>query len=125
MRNMSALSSLLFFLIAASGVAAGWAFYGALGLTSGVFVVAGLVVAVIVAVAVKVASPWDRAVVLRLGRFRSLSGPGLFTIIPVIDSIAYWIDVRVLTSSFKAEKTLTKDTVPVGVDAVLFWKVTD
>jgi regulator of protease activity HflC (stomatin/prohibitin superfamily) len=64
-------------------------------------------------------------VVLRLGRFRALKGPGLFFIIPVIDVVAYWIDTRVITSSFKAEKTLTKDTVPVNVDAVLFWKVLD
>jgi regulator of protease activity HflC (stomatin/prohibitin superfamily) len=62
---------------------------------------------------------------LRLGRFRALKGPGLFFIIPIIDVVAYWIDTRVITSSFKAEKTLTKDTVPVNVDAVLFWKVLD
>ena len=62
---------------------------------------------------------------MRLGKFRSLRGPGLFTIIPIIDTIPYWIDIRVLTSSFKAEKTLTKDTVPVDVDAVLFWKILD
>src|SRR5450631_3137470 len=67
----------------------------------------------------------DRAVVLRLGRFRSLEGPGLFFIIPIIETVPYWIDTRVITSSFKAEKTLTKDTVPVDVDAVLFWKVMD
>jgi regulator of protease activity HflC (stomatin/prohibitin superfamily) len=63
--------------------------------------------------------------VLRLGKFRSLEGPGLFLIIPIVESIPYWIDTRVLTSSFKAEKTLTKDTVPVDVDAVLFWKILD
>ena len=62
---------------------------------------------------------------LAAGQFRSLEGPGLFLIIPVIESIPYWIDTRVLTSSFKAEKTLTKDTVPVDVDAVLFWKIVD
>jgi regulator of protease activity HflC (stomatin/prohibitin superfamily) len=61
--------------------------------------------------------------VLRLGRFRSLEGPGLFFIIPIIETVPYWIDTRVLASAFKAEKTLTKDTVPVDVDAVLFWKV--
>ncbi len=75
--------------------------------------------------AIKVADQWDKAVILRLGKFRSLQGPGLFFIIQVIDSIAYWIDTRVITASFKAEKTLTKDTVPVDVDAVLFWKVLD
>ena len=62
---------------------------------------------------------------LRLGHFHALKGPGLFFIIPIIDKISYWIDIRVLTSAFKAEKTLTKDTVPVDVDAVLFWKVID
>jgi regulator of protease activity HflC (stomatin/prohibitin superfamily) len=60
-----------------------------------------------------------------LGKFHSLKGPGLFFIFPVIDAIPYWIDTRVITTGFKAEKTLTKDTVPVDVDAVLFWKVID
>jgi regulator of protease activity HflC (stomatin/prohibitin superfamily) len=64
-------------------------------------------------------------VILRLGHFHALKGPGLFFIIPVIDAIPYWIDTRVITTGFKAEKTLTKDTVPVDVDAVLFWKVVD
>src|SRR5271154_4704804 len=82
-------------------------------------------VAVIISSAIKIANPWDRAVILRLGKFRELKGPGLFIIIPVVDVIPYWIDTRVITSSFKAEKTLTKDTVPVDVDAVLFWKVLD
>jgi regulator of protease activity HflC (stomatin/prohibitin superfamily) len=63
--------------------------------------------------------------VLRLGRFQALRGPGLFLIIPVLDVVSYWIDVRVITTTFKAEKTLTKDTVPVDVDAVLFWRVVD
>jgi regulator of protease activity HflC (stomatin/prohibitin superfamily) len=82
-----------------------------------------LIVALISSATVQVAYQWEKAVVLRLGRFRALEGPGLFCIIPVVDSIAYWIDTRVITMSFKAEKTLTKDTVPVDVDAVLFWKV--
>jgi regulator of protease activity HflC (stomatin/prohibitin superfamily) len=72
-----------------------------------------------------VADQWDRAVILRLGKFHALKGPGLFFMIPVVDSIPYWIDIRVITTGFKAEKTLTKDTVPVDVDAVLFWKVVD
>ena len=74
---------------------------------------------------IQVADQWSKAVVLRLGKFRSLEGPGLFLIIPLIETIPYWLDIRVLTSSFKAEKTLTKDTVPVDVDAVLFWKIVD
>ena len=85
----------------------------------------GFVIAFIVAYSIKIADQWERVVVLRLGRFRGLEGPGLFFIIPIIETVPYWIDIRVITSSFKAEKTLTKDTVPVDVDAVLFWKVLD
>ena len=87
--------------------------------------IVSFVIASLVAWATKVAAQWERAVVLRLGKFQQLKGPGLFFIIPIIDTIAYWIDIRVITTSFKAEKTLTKDTVPVDVDAVLFWKVVD
>lgn len=75
--------------------------------------------------AVKVASQWEKAVVLRLGKFHGLYGPGLFWVIPVIDGISNWIDHRVMVTPFSAEKTLTKDTVPVDVDAVLFWVVWD
>lgn len=75
--------------------------------------------------AMKVASQWEKAIVLRLGKFNGLKGPGLFWIIPLVDSIAMWIDHRVTVTSFSAEKTLTKDTVPVDVDAVLFWLVWD
>ncbi len=84
-----------------------------------------VIVATVVALAVKVADQWNRAIVLRLGRFHALRGPGLFLIVPVIDTIPYWIDIRVITAAFNAERTLTKDTVPVNVDAVLFWKVVD
>jgi len=75
--------------------------------------------------AIKVADQWEKGVVLRLGRFRGLRGPGLFWIIPVIDRVSTWIDHRVMVTPFSAEKTLTKDTVPVDVDAVLFWLVWD
>jgi regulator of protease activity HflC (stomatin/prohibitin superfamily) len=83
------------------------------------------VVALIVSAAIKIADQWEKAVVLRLGKFHSLRGPGLFFIIPIVDTVAYWIDLRVINTTFTAEKTLTKDTVPVDVDAVLFWKVLD
>jgi regulator of protease activity HflC (stomatin/prohibitin superfamily) len=75
--------------------------------------------------AIQVARQWEKAVVLRVGKFRGLKGPGFFWIIPIIDSIASWIDHRVMVTPFNAEKTLTKDTVPVDVDAVLFWMVWD
>jgi len=87
--------------------------------------ISALVLAGIVSRAINVADQWEKAVVLRLGKFHALNGPGLFLIIPIIESIPSWIDTRVITASFKAEKTLTKDTVPVDVDAVLFWKVMD
>ena len=94
--------------------------FEALGIGIGAFVVA-----MIASSAIQVADQWDRVVILRLGHFHALKGPGLFFIFPIIDSIPYWIDTRVITTGFKAEKTLTKDTVPVDVDAVLFWKVID
>lgn len=82
-------------------------------------------IAIVASSSTKVADQWDRAVVLRLGRFHVVRGPGLFLMIPVMDKISHWIDVRIIPTSFKAEKTLTKDTVPVDVDAVLFWQVVD
>jgi len=123
----SLFSTLIFFLIV--GIGAAFALllhhYGVAPIGLIAICVVAVVVAAIVAAAIRVASPWDRALVLRLGRFRALKGPGLFGIIPILDTVPYWIDIRVITSSFKAEKTLTKDTVPVDVDAVLFWKVVD
>jgi regulator of protease activity HflC (stomatin/prohibitin superfamily) len=73
----------------------------------------------------KIANQWEKAVILRLGRFVGLRGPGIFWIVPIVDSIPIWIDHRVMVTPFSAEKTLTKDTVPVDVDAVLFWLVWD
>jgi regulator of protease activity HflC (stomatin/prohibitin superfamily) len=73
----------------------------------------------------KIAQQWEKAVVLRLGKFHGLRGPGAFWILPLVDTIANWIDHRVMVTPFSAEKTLTKDTVPVDVDAVLFWMVWD
>jgi regulator of protease activity HflC (stomatin/prohibitin superfamily) len=124
MRGTSSFATLLFFGICAVGAAATIPLLEepilATAVASGAFLLA-----LIVAMSVKVAEPWDRVVVLRLGRFHSLRGPGLFFLIPIVDTTPYWIDTRVVTTSFKAEKTLTRDTVPVDVDAVLFWKVID
>jgi regulator of protease activity HflC (stomatin/prohibitin superfamily) len=91
----------------------------------GSYVLVLSLIAVYVLTGLKVARQWEKAVVLRLGKFLNLRGPGPFWIIPVIDSITTWIDHRVMVTSFNAEKTLTKDTVPVDVDAVLFWMVWD
>jgi SPFH domain, Band 7 family protein len=117
---------LLFIVIAGVGGALSFAVSSDMSSTSAqLILILFLLLAVFVAWSTKVASQWNRAVVLRLGKFHSLRGPGIFFIIPIIDTIPYWIDIRVISTSFKAEKTLTKDTVPVDVDAVLFWKVVD
>ncbi len=85
----------------------------------------GLVLGLLLAQSPKIARQWERAVVLRLGKFVGLRGPGLFLIVPFVDTVSSWIDQRVITTSFAAEETLTSDTVPVNVDAVLFWMVYD
>ncbi len=126
MRQNNSFAGLIFVVILGSGGAIAFGFHRASADVAAIVVLAcAVVLAYIAASAIKVADQWNRAVVLRLGKFRSLEGPGLFLIIPLVESIPYWIDTRVLTSSFKAEKTLTKDTVPVDVDAVLFWKILD
>jgi len=89
------------------------------------FILTAMVLGPIAMMSPKVAKQWEKAVVLRLGNFVGLRGPGLFFIIPFFDLVTTWIDQRVITTSFAAEQTLTRDTVPVNVDAVLFWMVYD
>ena len=89
------------------------------------WIIGGIVLGLILMQSPKVAKQWEKAVVLRLGKFIGLRGPGLFWIVPFIDNVSSWIDQRVITTSFAAEQTLTSDTVPVNVDAVLFWMVYD
>ena len=84
-----------------------------------------IALAVIVLVALKMAQQWEQAVVLRAGKFLAVRGPGLFWIVPILDRVAALIDTRLRTTQFIAEQTLTKDTVPVDVDAIIFWIVTD
>ena len=79
----------------------------------------------LLASSIHIADQWDRAVVLRMGKYQALKGPGPFMIIPIIDTVSTYIDQRVRVSAFKAEQTLTKDTVPVNVDAVVYWTVWD
>ncbi len=88
-------------------------------------IVVCLIVSGFLSIAPRVADQWEKAVVLRLGRYTGLRGPGLFWIIPMVDRVTSWIDMRVRTTGFAAEKTLTEDTVPINVDAVLFWIVMD
>lgn len=79
----------------------------------------------LLSLSIRIADQWERAVVLRMGKFKGLKGPGPFMIIPILDSVSTYIDQRVRVSAFKAEQTLTKDTVPVNVDAVVYWTVWD
>lgn len=90
-------------------------------------VVAGVTIflAVYILFALKVAKQWDRAVILRLGRFHRLKGPGMFFIVPIVESIVQTVDMRIRATDFSSESTLTKDTVPVNVDAICFWMVWD
>jgi regulator of protease activity HflC (stomatin/prohibitin superfamily) len=87
--------------------------------------VALIIISLLVGASIKVADQWERAVVLRMGKFSGLKGPGIFFIIPIIDQIGNVIDQRVRVTEFRAEQTLTKDTVPVNVDAVVYWTVWD
>src|ERR1700678_372739 len=125
MRKPNPFATLVFFIILGLGGIVAFAAGSVWDMAGTAIAIATFVAAIIISSAIKVADQWDRAVILRLGRFHELKGPGLFFIIPIIDMIPYWIDTRVIPTSFKAEKTLTKDTVPVNVDAVLFWQVFD
>lgn len=104
-------------------VALGWLAARATG--SWIPLVALAVLGLALMPAPRIAQQWERAVVLRFGRFVGLRGPGLFWVIPFVDRVSTWIDQRTITTSFAAEQTLTADTVPVNVDAVLFWMVHD
>ena len=87
--------------------------------------VALVIVSLLLGSAIKIADQWEKAVVLRMGKFSGLKGPGIFFIVPIIDQITTFIDQRVRVTEFRAEQTLTKDTVPVNVDAVVYWTVWD
>ncbi len=116
------------FLILAFTIALGVVMDSVLKVSSGWVVliqVIGSLAALYVLFALKIADQWEKAVVLRFGKFIGLKGPGRFWIIPIVDTIPRWIDHRVMVTPFNAERTLTKDTVPVDVDAVLFWMVWD
>lgn len=87
--------------------------------------VALIIISLLIGAAIKIADQWEKAVVLRMGKFSGLKGPGLFFIIPIIDQVNKYIDQRGRVTEFRAEQTLTKDTVPVNVDAVIYWTVWD
>jgi regulator of protease activity HflC (stomatin/prohibitin superfamily) len=87
--------------------------------------IVGILLGLLLAQSPRVAKQWEKAVVLRLGKYVGLRGPGLFWVVPLIDTVSAYVDQRIITTSFAAEQTLTSDTVPVNVDAVLFWMVYD
>ena len=112
----------------AAGVVGAAGVAGALflaGIAPPLAAVAGLVVGILLALSIKYTDQWEKAVLLRLGRYRGLRGPGYFAIVPVLDRVAYTIDQRIRTTAFGAESCLTRDTVPVNVDAIAFWIVRD
>jgi regulator of protease activity HflC (stomatin/prohibitin superfamily) len=126
MKSKNVFAGFTFVVIFGIGLFCAYSAYDPVAMAPSIVIGAGaFLLALLVSSAIKIADPWDRAIVLRLGHFQSLRGPGLFLIVPILDTIPYWIDTRVIATSFKAEKTLTKDTVPVDVDAVLFWRVMD
>jgi regulator of protease activity HflC (stomatin/prohibitin superfamily) len=86
-------------------------------------VIIGAIAGIYLLFSIRVADQWERVAVLRLGRFRGLSGPGLFHMIPIVDTLSRYVDQRVRVSNVSAESTLTRDTVPVNVDAIVFWMV--
>jgi regulator of protease activity HflC (stomatin/prohibitin superfamily) len=111
--------TVLLLLLAISG---GLYFLGIIGIP---VLAAAIVVSLLIASSIQIADQWEKGVVLRMGRYSGLKGPGLFFIIPILDQVNSYIDQRVRVTEFRAEQTLTKDTVPVNVDAVVYWTVWD
>lgn len=117
--RVNVVSAVVFLAPVLAGALSFWATLHPAGL------IAGILLGLLLSQAPKIARQWERAVVLRLGKYVGLRGPGLFWIVPFVDTVSTWVDQRVITTSFAAEETLTSDTVPVNVDAVLFWMVYD
>ena len=112
-------------IVLALAVATGW--YATDTAWRGGYIIAAVlvIVAILIPRAIKVADQWERAVVLRLGNLTGIRGPGLFVIVPFIDTVAAWLDQRIQTTEINAETALSKDTVPVNIDAVIFWQIHD
>jgi regulator of protease activity HflC (stomatin/prohibitin superfamily) len=115
---MNAITTFLVAAVGLAGIGIGWAF--------GPFVGAPVVIAaLLIGLSLKMANTWQKFVILRAGNLQGVKGPGLFLIIPIVDSVVAVIDERIQTTSFNAERALTRDTVPVNVDAIIFWHVHD
>jgi len=115
---MNPVTSFLVFACAVAGLAAGYMGHLYLGVAFGA-------IAVIIALSLKMANVWEKFVILRLGKLQSVRGAGMFAIIPILDNVVAVIDGRIQTTAFNAEQALTRDTVPVNVDAIIFWNVHD
>jgi regulator of protease activity HflC (stomatin/prohibitin superfamily) len=113
--------SIVVFIVLVGAAALLWYF----GTISYWWAAGGVLLAWLIAASIRIADQWEKAVVLRLGRFRGLKGPGLFLVIPIVDRVDKYIDQRIRVTDFHAETTLTRDTVPVNVDAVVYWMVWD
>lgn len=124
-RGANAPATLLLVVLVLAGVAC--FMLAAKGAPATLWAVGGLAIllGVLTPMSLKMANQWERAVVLRLGRLQGVKGPGLFFVIPFIDEAAMWLDQRIQTTEFNAEQALSKDTVPVDVDAVVFWQIHD
>jgi regulator of protease activity HflC (stomatin/prohibitin superfamily) len=118
-------ASVLAFLVLVLAALAALVGYGGGG--TGYYVIAGIlvVIALLLPRSIKMANQWERAVVLRLGKLHGVRGPGLFVIVPFMDAVAALLDQRIQTTEFNAESALSRDTVPVNIDAVIFWQVHD
>jgi len=112
-------------IIVVAGLGLHWRMRGGLEPVNPRIIVPTIILAVLVLLSMKIANQWERVIILRLGKFHRLKGPGLFFIIPVVESIAQIVDMRIRSTDFSSESTLTKDTVPVNVDAICFWMVWD
>ena len=118
--GVNPISGVIFLVLIGTSI---WAYYA--GYINTVILVLFLIISLVIANSVHIADQWEKAIVLRMGKYTGLRGPGLFFTIPIIDKIDNYIDQRVRVTEFKAEQTLTKDTVPVNVDAVVYWTVWD
>ena len=121
--HVSPISALLFFIVIIIGIIFSIPFIEKYFLTAIIIWVISLIIAWILSISIRTASQWERVLILRLGKFNRISGPGIFFIIPIIETIPYWIDIRTVAIPIKAEQTLTRDNVPVSVEAILFWRV--
>lgn len=124
-KGINRVALVLAFALLALAVVAAW--YAHDSGASGIYVVAAVlaVLAFLAPQSIQIANQWERGVVLRLGKLKAIRGPGLFVIVPFIDEVTMWLDQRIQTTEFNAETALSKDTVPINIDAVVFWQIHD